>query len=65
MSSPRVVEPSLEDLRSRWRELLSRTSMSRHELEEAAAAGKLSPDEFWLWEDVRAVEFLLGEDVER
>lgn len=65
MPSPRVVEPSLEELRSRRDELLRRTHMSRTELEEAAAAGNLTADEFWLWEDIRAVEFLLGDDAER
>jgi hypothetical protein len=39
--------------------------MTRTELEDAAAAGSLTPDDFWLWEDLRAVEFLLGDDVER
>ena len=59
----RVLEPGHDELKGRRARLLERAHMSREELEAAAAAGSLSPEEFWLWEDIRSVEFLLGEDV--
>lgn len=65
MSLSRVREPSPEELWARRAELLERARMNREELQAAADAGTLDPDEFWLWKDIRAVEFLLGDDVER
>ncbi len=62
--STRVLEPSLDELRERRARLLDRVRMGRRELEAAASAGTVSSDEFWLWEDIRSVEFLLGDDVE-
>ncbi len=60
--SPRVLEPSAEELRARHARLLARIGRSREELEVAAEAGDLTGEEFWLWEDLRDVEFLLGDD---
>lgn len=65
MSLSRVREPSKEELWARRAELLERARMNREELQAGADAGMLDPDEFWLWKDIRAVEFLLGDDVER
>jgi hypothetical protein len=60
--SPRVLEPSAEELRARRERLLARLGRSRESLEAAADAGQLTSEEFWLWEDLRDVEFLLGDD---
>ncbi|MEX2549380.1 MAG: hypothetical protein WD638_04065 [Nitriliruptoraceae bacterium] len=60
----RVLEPGHDELKDRRARLLERAHMSREDLEAAAAAGTLSAEEFWLWEDIRSVEFLLGDDVE-
>lgn len=60
--SPRVLEPSREELEARRQRLLERAGMSRDELEAAATAGTLRGDQFWVWEDIRSIEFLLGED---
>lgn len=60
----RVLEPGHDELKARWARLLERAHMSREDLEAAASAGTLSAEEFWLWEDIRSVEFLLGDDVE-
>lgn len=61
----RVLEPGRDELEDRRARLLERSHMSREELETAAAAGTLSAEEFWLWEDIRSIEFLLGDDVGR
>lgn len=61
----RVLEPSRDELRERRARLLEHAHMSREALEDAADAGTLSPEEFWLWEDIRSIEFLLGDDVGR
>lgn len=58
----RVLEPTRDDLEERRERLLRRTRMGRDELEAAARAGELSGETFWLWEDIRAIEFLLGAD---
>lgn len=65
MPSSRVLQPSGDDLRARREELLRRARMSREELQAGAEAGTLDADEFWLWEDIRAVEFLLDDDADR
>jgi hypothetical protein len=59
--SPRVLEPSREELEKRRERLLERARMTREDLEAAANAGTLSGDEYWLWMDIRSIEFLLGE----
>jgi hypothetical protein len=63
--STRVLQPSREELMDRRARLIERARMDRGEMEAAAQAGTLAPDEFWLWEDIRSVEFLLGDDLER
>lgn len=62
--SPRVLTPSTEELRARRAELLERAGMDRDKLGARAEAGTLSGDEFWLFEDVRSIEFLLGDSVD-
>lgn len=58
----RVIEPSRGDLEERRQRLLARVGMSRDELDTAAKAGTLTGDQFWTWEDIKSIEFLLGED---
>jgi hypothetical protein len=60
--SPRVLEPSREELEERRHRLLERLAMTREEAQAAAAAGVLVGDQLWLWEDLRSIEFLLGQD---
>jgi hypothetical protein len=60
--SPRVMEPSREQLEERRARMLERVRMSRDELQAAADAGTLSGDEYWVWQDIRSIEFLLGAD---
>lgn len=56
----RVIQPTAERLRERRAELLNDVRMGRAELEERAEAGLLSGEEYWLWEEIRSIEFLLG-----
>jgi hypothetical protein len=60
--SPRVLEPSRAELEARRSRLLDRLGMSREELERAAESGALTGEQYWLLEDVRSTEFLLGID---
>ncbi len=60
--SPRVLEPSREDLIERRERLLKRLGMTRNELAHRAEAGLLTGEEFWLEEEIRSIEFLLGDD---
>lgn len=63
--SPRVLEPSRDQLEARRSRLLDRLGMSREELERAAESGALTGEQYWLLEDVRSTEFLLGTDDDR
>lgn len=36
--------------------------MNRPDLERAAESGALSAGQYWLFEDIRSIEFLLGDD---
>lgn len=65
MTSSRVLQPSTDELRARRDGLVRRTGMTRAELEQRADEGTLDTETFWLWEDIRALEFLLDGDVER
>ncbi len=60
--SPRVMQPSREELEARRQRLLRELGMTRIELEAAAEAGTLTGERFWVWEDIRSIEFLLGAD---
>jgi hypothetical protein len=60
--SPRVLEPSRAELEARRSRLLDRLGMSREELARAAESGALTGEQYWLLEDVRSTEFLLGID---
>jgi hypothetical protein len=60
--SPRVLEPSRAELEARRSRLLDRLGVSREELERAAESGALTGEQYWLLEDVRSTEFLLGID---
>lgn len=59
---PRVLEPSRAELEARRGRLLARLAMSRDELERAADSGALTGEQYWLLEDIRSIEFLLGTD---
>ena len=56
----RVIQPTPTRLRQRRAELLDQARMDRAELESRAEAGLLSGEEYWLWEEIRSIEFLLG-----
>jgi hypothetical protein len=58
--SPRVLQPGREELEARRARLLDRLGMSRDDLERAADSGALTGDQYWLLEDIRSIEFLLG-----
>lgn len=60
--SPQVLQPTREDLLERRQRLLDRARLSREELEAQADAGTLPGELYWLLEDIRSVEFLLGSD---
>lgn len=57
----RVHRPSEGELRERLIRLLSELGMTRNELAERAREGLLSADQYWALEEIRSVEFLLGE----
>lgn len=59
--SPRVLEPSREDLIRRRAALLEAAGTTREELERRATAGLLSGDEFYLWDEIESIEFLMGD----
>ena len=63
--TPRVLEPSRAELEARRSRLLARLAMSRDELERAADRGTLSGEQYWLHENIRSIEFLLGTDADR
>jgi hypothetical protein len=59
----RVMNPSAEDLRAERKRLLARAhAASVKELNDRAARGGLSADEYSLWEEIRSIEYLLGEE---
>jgi len=60
--SPRVLEPSRAELKARRERLLARLAISREELQRAADSGALTGEQYWLLEDIRSTEFLLGTD---
>ena len=43
--------------------LLASIALTREELRAMAELGGLSGTQFWVYEDIRSVEFLLGDDV--
>ncbi|MGH8905067.1 MAG: hypothetical protein ACRD0K_00735 [Egibacteraceae bacterium] len=58
----RVTHPTREELKDRRRRLLEQARVSSSdELAARAERGALSGDEFWLWEDIQSIDFLLGE----
>ena len=61
--SENVPEVSREELRSERRRLLASVGMTRAEIEEMAACGGFSGAQFWVYEDIRSVEFLLGDSL--
>lgn len=61
----RVMQPTPEELRAERERLLARAHADTvEELAERAARGGLSSEEYLLWEEIRAIGFLLDEDQE-
>lgn len=61
----RVRHPTRQELKERRRRLLEQARVSSSdELAERARRGALSGDEFWLWEEITSIDFLLGEDTD-
>jgi hypothetical protein len=58
-----VREVSREELLAERERLLASIAMTREELAAMAELGGLSGTQFWVYEDIRCVEFLLGDDV--
>lgn len=58
----RVIQPSRKELVERRRRLLDRTGSSYEELAARARRHDLEGDEWWLWEEICSVDFLLGAD---
>jgi hypothetical protein len=59
--SPRVLEPSRDELLERRDELIAELQTSREQLQDRADAGLLSGEEFYLWDEIESIEFLLGD----
>ncbi|HET8681252.1 MAG TPA: hypothetical protein VFM54_05190 [Micromonosporaceae bacterium] len=57
-----VVMRSREELREQRADLLRRANMSFEELDEAAQEFVLNADQRAIWETVRTIDFLLGDD---
>lgn len=53
---------SREELREQRADLLRRANMSFEELDEAAQEFVLNADQRAIWETVRTIDFLLGDD---
>lgn len=60
--SLRVIEPRRDELEARRRRLLDKLYTTREALGRSAEAGVLTVKELWIWEDIRSIEFLLGEE---
>lgn len=57
-----VQTPSRDELLRRRQQLLDHARISRDKLDVRAERGELVGDEYWLWEALRSIDFLLGED---
>lgn len=61
----RVMSRSADELRAERERLLARAHASSvEELNDRAARGGLSAAEYSLWEEIRSINYLLGEDDE-
>jgi hypothetical protein len=59
----RLMNPTADELREQRKRLLARAHASSvAELRERAARGGLSAEEYLLWEEIKAIGFLLGEN---
>ena len=58
-----VREVSRQELLAERERLLASIALPREELEAMAELSGLSGTQFWVDEDIRSVEFLLGDDV--
>lgn len=59
--SPRIMQPTREDLLRRRQQLLDEAETTRAQLARRAEAGLLQGDEFDLWDEIESIEFLLGD----
>lgn len=58
----RVREVSRDELLQRRRELLDEVGLSVDELRHRAESGSLVGDEWFAWDRLRDIDFLLGDD---
>lgn len=59
----RVIRPTRRELEHQHARLVARTRAgSRERLKELASSGELTADEFWVWENIQSIEYLLGDD---
>lgn len=56
-----VVEESKEALIERRRQILRQLGLTERDLAARAKAGSMTTDEWGAWEELRNIEFLLGE----
>lgn len=59
----RVIDASAEQLRARVDELLNRLGMSREEADRAAEDGLLEGRDYWTYEEIRSIDFLLNDEI--
>lgn len=59
-----VQHPTPQELRGRRDRLLARARTTREDLQQRAEDGTLTAEEYWIWRDIRSLEFLLGEDAD-
>lgn len=57
----RVVEVSREELLRRREALAARVDMTYEELARKQRSNDLPADQWWVWQDIQAVNYLLGE----
>lgn len=59
-----VQHPTTEGLRARRSRLLDKARTTRDDLQQRAADGTLTAEEYWIWRDIRSLEFLLGDEAD-
>lgn len=59
----RVVEPSREELKAKLRELYTRIGMAPSELHRRAREQSLEGEQWWLWDQIESLEFLLSDEL--
>jgi hypothetical protein len=61
----RVTQPDFEELRRQRDKLLAQVGMERDHLEDRARRGMLAAEDFWVWREIRSIEFLMEDSDER